>query len=107
MYPTWWAWHESVLAIGLTLSDHFHPGSNVYRPMVAPPILTTWTCPWSKVRVSSGLSRPLFVTAMLLSPLRPGRAMPTDQQISQLRSADGHHLLPQCRFLHPSSHDRS
>src|SRR5207302_3489787 len=44
------------------LSDHFHPGSNVYRPIVAPPIFTTSTCPWSNVLVSSGLSIPLFVT---------------------------------------------
>src|SRR3990170_1981348 len=58
----WWAWHESVFAIGLTLSDHRQPGSKVYRPMVVSPIFTTWTCPRSKVLVSSGLSKPLFVT---------------------------------------------
>src|SRR5207249_8423290 len=64
MYPTWWAWHESVFAIGFTFSDHRQPGSKEYRPMVVSPIFTTWTRPLSKVLVSSGLSKLLFVTLM-------------------------------------------
>ena len=30
----WETWHESVCAIGFTLSDHFQPGSKVALPTV-------------------------------------------------------------------------
>jgi hypothetical protein len=38
-------------------ADHFHPGSSVARPTVAPPIFTTSTLPFGNVRTSSGFEK--------------------------------------------------
>jgi hypothetical protein len=43
--------------VGFTHSDHFQPGSKVKRAAVAEPILTTSTCVFVGVRVSSGESK--------------------------------------------------
>src|SRR3954454_3155865 len=55
--PTWRAWQVSVPATGLTHSDQRHPGSNVIRAAVDPPIRTTSTRVLSGVLVSSGESK--------------------------------------------------
>ncbi len=49
-----------VLAIGFTLSDHFHPGSSVARPNVTPATETSSSFPFGKGRVSSGAPRFFF-----------------------------------------------
>src|SRR5437016_220256 len=86
-YPVCATWQLSVPAIGLTDSDHFHPGSKVTLPTVAPPALTTSIFPLGIRRVSSGLSRllrSLFVTASpLLPPLGVGRSVEVPRRSSQ------------------------
>src|SRR6185295_7525383 len=55
-YPTWEAWHKSVLTTGLTHSDQRHPGSKLKRPRVKPSSRTTSTRVLSGLRTSSGES---------------------------------------------------
>src|SRR2546425_444430 len=57
--------------MGLTCLDHFQPGSNLARPTVAPPILTTSILPFSNFRTSSGELR-CFTSILdegMISPL--------------------------------------
>src|SRR5215212_3116234 len=64
-YAKWATWHESVPAIGLTFSDHFHPGSNVPSATAWPASCTTFARPFpSNSRVSSGESKRLISAAM-------------------------------------------
>src|SRR6266508_3123126 len=58
--------------MGFTCSDHRHPGSNVPRRTVPPPILMTSACPLSaNGRISSGESK-LFTSIVATSPLLSG-----------------------------------
>src|SRR6267143_1282237 len=43
--------------------------------------------------------------AIPVPPVSPERAMSIADVISELRSADGHHLLPETRSLHPCGDD--
>src|SRR5947199_8690192 len=68
-YPRWETWHESVPAIGLTLFDHFQPGSNVALPTTWPATLTTSAFPLpSNGRVSSGESKFLTSACAISTP---------------------------------------
>src|SRR2546426_10580345 len=40
--------------MGFTCLDHLHPGSNLARPIVPPPIFTSSIFPFSNLRTSSG-----------------------------------------------------
>src|SRR5438309_5533815 len=53
-YWKWGASQLSVFAIGFTCLDHLHPGSNLARPIVPPPIFTSSIFPFSNLRTSSG-----------------------------------------------------
>src|SRR6266571_6765022 len=44
----------SFAAVGLPCLDHLHPGSNLARPIVPPPIFTSSIFPFSNLRTSSG-----------------------------------------------------
>src|SRR5215207_6872303 len=69
-YPRCETWHESVPAIGLTLFDHFQPGSNVALPTTCPPMLRTSALPIpSNGRVSSGESKFLTSACATSAPL--------------------------------------
>ena len=65
----WAAWQLSVLAIGLTCSDHLQPGRNVARPTAPPSRFTSssWPVPPSNGRVSSGVSRLLRTRPAILT----------------------------------------
>src|SRR5829696_3734694 len=68
-YPRCETWHESVPAIGLTLFDHFQPGSNVALPTTCPPMLRTSAFPIpSNGRVSSGESKFLISACATSAP---------------------------------------
>ena len=54
--------------------------------MVVSPIFTTWTCPWSKVLVSSGLSKLLFVT-LIAYPLLFSEVVTLSQIGASIRDA--------------------
>src|SRR5215208_1792549 len=103
-YPRCETWHESVPAIGLTLFDHFQPGSKVALPTTRPPMLTTSALPIpSNGRVSSGESKFLISACATSAPLswiggeiRPypnvsprGRTLPSRKKAPTPRSRPG------------------
>jgi len=61
-------WQVSVLAVGLTSSDHFHPGWKVSRRVVVPPTFTTSTVPRPGLCCSSGVSKLLLCSSAISSP---------------------------------------
>jgi len=61
--------HVVVRWIGLTHSDHRHPGSNANRTAVVPPIRTASSCVFSGVRAGESKSR-VSTTAIAASSRR-------------------------------------
>src|SRR5579885_1683131 len=66
----WATWQLSVLAMGLSDSDHFQPGSKVARPNVMSPNETTCSFPLGKFRVSSGAFKFFFLIPPTVHPQR-------------------------------------
>src|SRR5215212_4053045 len=98
-YPTCGTWQLSVPAMGLTCSDHRHPGSKTALPTTTSPRLTTSILPFSNERTSSGEARSLPC-------MRAGACMPTPPFPGDPRRVAPAPTLSRTRGEHKGRYDR-
>src|SRR5215831_11827443 len=79
--PTCSTLQSATPAIGPTCSDHFQPGSYCALPTVRPPIFTTSNAPFSKMRVSSGVSKCFKTTSGIDGSFRSQRLQGATRQL--------------------------